>query len=116
MCSWKTLKIIGGLVHFFSRVPFRLQTIFDFDEVLPGSAYSWTIIATSQGLNPLLRTYSFSDVTLPTHPISPVQAAYTLESYNTFVFTVGDQPFVINLLAVLSINKQQGGSLMCVST
>ncbi|XP_075264193.1 uncharacterized protein LOC142356110 [Convolutriloba macropyga] len=72
---------------------FELQHVFDFNDLIPGSAYLWIITATSQGSNPLQRIYSFSNITFPMQPISVVEAAYSLESYDTFVFTIGDRPY-----------------------
>ncbi|XP_075255812.1 uncharacterized protein LOC142348373 isoform X2 [Convolutriloba macropyga] len=70
---------------------FALQLLFDFDEVIPGSAYSWKITGKSQGSNPLLRTYSFSESTLPMSPIPLMEAASALDNYDTFVLTIGNQ-------------------------
>ena len=80
----------------FSRLIFlfRLQLLFDFDEVIPGSAYSWKITGKSQGSNPLLRTYSFSESTLPMSPIPLMEAASALDNYDTFVLTIGNQLYV----------------------
>ncbi|XP_075249405.1 uncharacterized protein LOC142342103 [Convolutriloba macropyga] len=87
------LQCIDFPLSWRRREKFSLHVLFNFDDMVPGSSYSWTITGTSQGSNPLQRTYSFSDSTLPMQPISLVKAAYSLESYDTFVFTIGDQPF-----------------------
>ncbi|XP_075242374.1 uncharacterized protein LOC142337153 [Convolutriloba macropyga] len=70
---------------------FGTNLVFEFDNLIPGSSYSWTILATSRGSIPLHRTYNFTDSSVPIAPVSLVQAASTLESYDTFVFTVGSE-------------------------
>ncbi|XP_075254480.1 uncharacterized protein LOC142345915 [Convolutriloba macropyga] len=70
----------------------RLTLSFSFD-VVPGSSYEWTLIATSQGSNPLQRNYTFYNTNPPITPIPLVQAASTLETYNTFVLTIGSELF-----------------------
>ncbi|XP_075250736.1 uncharacterized protein LOC142342943 [Convolutriloba macropyga] len=93
--SWRKIKM------------FSLQVSFTFDDVVPGSAYSWTITGTSQGSKPLQRTYSFSDSTLPMQPISLVKAAYSLQSYDTFIFTIGDQPYTVRSTTTLQFTWAQ---------
>ncbi|XP_075239393.1 uncharacterized protein LOC142334949 [Convolutriloba macropyga] len=71
---------------------FELNLAFSFD-IVPGSSYVWKIIATSRGSNPLQRNYTFSDTNPPVVPISLVEAASTLETYDIFVLTVGSETF-----------------------
>ena len=77
---------------------FSLSLSYVFDEIIPGSAYSWEVVATSRGLNPLERSYSFSGFSPPTVPVSIITAAGTLDSYDVFTFTVGSQPLVSSVL------------------
>ncbi|XP_075258482.1 uncharacterized protein LOC142350517 [Convolutriloba macropyga] len=71
---------------------FSLSLSYVFDDIIPGSSYSWQVVAKSRGSNPLQRSYSYSGFTPPTVPVTIITAAGTLDSYDTFLFTVGNQP------------------------
>ena len=70
-----------------------LALVFVFD-IIPGSAYNWTVTATSRGSNPLRRVFTFSEISPPVAPVSVIKASATVSGYQTFVFTVGNKPFV----------------------
>ncbi|XP_075258494.1 uncharacterized protein LOC142350529 [Convolutriloba macropyga] len=72
---------------------FQLQLSFAFTDIIPGSAYSWQVLSESRGSNPLKRQYDYSGYTYPMVPVSMIKAAATLDDYDTFTFTVGNQPF-----------------------
>ncbi|XP_075243769.1 uncharacterized protein LOC142338020 [Convolutriloba macropyga] len=85
---------------------FELNLAFSFD-IVPGSSYAWTIIATNRGSNPLQRNYTFSDTNPPMSPISLVEAASTLETYDTFVLTIGSEHFVDGSTKVIQFKWAQ---------
>ncbi|XP_075254779.1 uncharacterized protein LOC142346155 [Convolutriloba macropyga] len=73
---------------------FRLDPSVTFSALFAGSMYRWTLTVTSRGLNPLQRIYHFQNSTMPAKPIALVEAAATLDQYDTFTLTIGNVPYV----------------------